>query len=69
MKIISWNILADEFIDSDYSMIPSELLDDVLRYEKIKNRIIDADVILLQEVMGTFTEFTEHHIIPGKNII
>ena len=69
MKIISWNILADEFIDSDYFMIPSELLNSVVRYEKIKNKIIDADVILLQEVMGSFTEFTEHHIIRGKDMI
>lgn len=56
LKIISWNLLANEFIDpSDYPAIPAEILYD--RETRI-NRIIafilthvDTDLFLFQEVM------------------
>ena len=56
MKIVSWNILAQEWIDQkDYPMIPSSILFN--RSARFKNiyRILselEPDVILLQEVMN-----------------
>ena len=55
MKILSWNILAHEFIKKRYyPMIPTEVL--MNRKERIKQIITtlvhaDMDVMLLQEVM------------------
>ena len=78
MKIISWNILANEFItQSDYPMIKSKILFN--RNERLKNIIkmllkVNADVMLLQEVMEK--EFKalmrlfalNYTIVRGKNI-
>jgi len=78
MKILSWNILANEFIQERYyPMIPSQLL---FNRQKRQERIIatlkqaDADIILLQEVMQSEynllnSEFhTTYHLIRGKYI-
>ena len=54
MKVISWNILADEFISKKYyPTIPIKLLNREKRIETIINRLKNekADVVLLQEVM------------------
>jgi endonuclease/exonuclease/phosphatase family metal-dependent hydrolase len=54
MKVVSWNILADEFIAPRYyKNIPIKLFDRKERFKIIVNNIIqeDADVYLLQEVM------------------
>ena len=78
MKLISWNILANEFItQSDYPMIKSKTLFN--RNERLKNIMklllnVNADVMLLQEVMEK--EFkalmklfaSKYSIIRGKNI-
>ena len=78
MKILSWNILADEFIkQSYYPMIPSHIL---LNRKKRQDRIIEtlkqanADIILLQEVMQSEynkleDEFNKtYHLVKGKHI-
>lgn len=78
LKILSWNILADEFIKKRYyPMIPSDIL---LNRKKRQNQIImtlkqaDTDILLLQEVMPSeFNALTEafhktHHLLRGKNI-
>jgi endonuclease/exonuclease/phosphatase family metal-dependent hydrolase len=78
MKILSWNILADEFIKKRYyPMIPPELL---LNRKQRQTQIIttltamDMDVLLLQEVMLSeykvllHTFQLTHHIVRGKNI-
>ena len=78
MKILSWNILANEFIQERYyPMIPSQLL---FNRQKRQERIIatlkqaDTDIILLQEVMQSeynllYSEFhTTYHLIRGKYI-
>ena len=78
MKILSWNILADEFIKKRYyPMIPSDLL---LNRKERQNHIItilkhmDMDVMLLQEVMqGEYNALVHtfqktHHLIRSKNI-
>ena len=78
MKIISWNILANEFItQSDYPMIKSKILFN--RNERLKNIMkmllkVNSDVMLLQEVMEK--EFKalmrlfalKYTIVRGKNI-
>lgn len=54
MKVISWNILADEFIEEKYyQLIPIKFLDRNKRLKIIINRIKqeNPDVLLLQEVM------------------
>ena len=57
MKIVSWNILADEFINvADYPGVPVNLLKNrEQRLKSIKKVIAiyaaDADLLLLQEVM------------------
>jgi len=78
MKILSWNILADEFIKKRYyPMIPPEIL--MNRKQREKKMITtllhaDMDVMLLQEVMqceynALSTAFQKtHHLIKGKNI-
>jgi endonuclease/exonuclease/phosphatase family metal-dependent hydrolase len=78
MKILSWNVLAHEFIKKRYyPMIPSEVL--MNRRERGKQIIrtlthADMDVILLQEVMQSeynalLLAFQKtHHLIKGKNI-
>ena len=78
MKIISWNILAHEFIKKRYyPMISPEVL--MNRKERIKQIIItliqtDMDVMLLQEVMQSeYNALVKvfkktHHLIKGKNI-
>ena len=78
MKILSWNILAAEFIQKRYyPMIPPELL---LNRARRQTQIIqmlrhcDTDVMLLQEVMqseynrlqNTFQK--TYYFIRGKNI-
>ena len=78
MKIISWNILANEFIKkADYPMIKGKMLFN--RKGRLTQIIsilknVNADLILLQEVMQaeynslseTFEK--EYYIIKGKNI-
>jgi mRNA deadenylase 3'-5' endonuclease subunit Ccr4 len=78
MKIISWNILANEFINqSDYPMIKNKILFN--RNERLKNIMqmllkVNADVMLLQEVMEKeFKALTQlfkskYTIVRGKNI-
>jgi endonuclease/exonuclease/phosphatase family metal-dependent hydrolase len=54
MKVVSWNILSDEFIDKKYyPKIPFKLLDRKKRFTTILETIkkTRADVIFLQEVM------------------
>ena len=78
MKILSWNILADEFIEKRYyPMIPPAiLLNRVQRQTQIMHLLtqLDMDVLLLQEVMpleyNTLLQTFQktHHIIRGKNI-
>ena len=78
MKIISWNILANEFIEEKYypTIKPKILFN---RKERIYNIItillrLNADVMLLQEVMqheyNKLVEVFEDkfYIIRGKNI-
>jgi len=79
MKVLSWNILADEFISKRYyPMIPSDILfKRARRLERILTLLAaeDPDVMLLQEVMlseynalvGQFARM--YHIIKSKNII
>ena len=78
MKLISWNILANEFItQSDYPMIKGKTLFN--RNERLKNIMqlllkANADVMLLQEIMEK--EFkalmklfaSKYTIVRGKNI-
>ena len=78
MKILSWNILAHEFIKKRYyPMIPTEVL--MNRKERIKQIITtlvhaDMDVMLLQEVMQSeYNALVKvfqktHHLIKSKNI-
>ena len=78
MKILSWNILANEFIkQSYYDMIPSQIL---FNRKKRQDRIIEtlqksnADIMLLQVVMQSEynkleDEFQKtYHMIKGKHI-
>jgi len=78
MKILSWNILANEFIkQSYYDMIPSQIL---FNRQKRQERIIEtlkeanADIMLLQEVMQSEynkleDEFQKiYHLVKGKHI-
>jgi endonuclease/exonuclease/phosphatase family metal-dependent hydrolase len=78
MKILSWNILADEFIKKRYyPMIPPEIL---LNRKQRQIQILltlkqlDMDVLLLQEVMqGEYNRLVQtfqktHHLLRGKNI-
>jgi endonuclease/exonuclease/phosphatase family metal-dependent hydrolase len=55
MKIVSWNILADEFIEKpDYAMISQQVLfNRTERQDHIMQILygLDADIMLLQEVM------------------
>jgi endonuclease/exonuclease/phosphatase family metal-dependent hydrolase len=78
MKILSWNILADEFIkERYYPMIPPELL--LKRQHRQKQILtllkhIQTDVMLLQEVMPAEYKLLvaafkkTHHILRGKYI-
>ena len=77
MKVISWNILADEFIAKKYyPNIPIKLLDRKKRLKTIINRIKKekTDVLLLQEVMikehrvlkDLFKNFFVSNLIPVK---
>ena len=78
MKVLSWNILAHEFIKkSYYPMInPKILFDRKGRLTQITNLLqhVNADVMLLQEVMQAEynslyeTFFTDYHIIKGTTI-
>jgi endonuclease/exonuclease/phosphatase family metal-dependent hydrolase len=78
MKILSWNILANEFIkQSYYDMIPSQIL---FNRSKRQERIIEtlkeanADIMLLQEVMQSEynqleDEFQKtYYLVKGKHI-
>ena len=78
LKILSWNILADEFIKKRYyPMIPPDIL---LNRKKRQTQIIvtlkqmDTDILLLQEVMPSefnalsTTFHKTHHLLRGKNI-
>ena len=78
MKILSWNILADEFIKKRYyPMIPPEIL---LNRRQREQQILltlthaDMDVMLLQEVMqAEYNALVQafqktHNFIRGKNI-
>ena len=78
MKVVSWNILANEFIKkSYYPTIKSKMLFDRkgrLAHITIILKNVDADVMLLQEVMGaeynslyeTFDK--DYYIIQGDSI-
>lgn len=78
MKVVSWNILANEFIKkADYPMIKGKMLFNRKgRLTQITSILknVNADVMLLQEVMQaeynslseTFEK--EYYIIKGKNI-
>jgi endonuclease/exonuclease/phosphatase family metal-dependent hydrolase len=78
MKILSWNILADEFIEKRYyPMIPPAiLLNRAQRQRQIMHLLtqLDMDVLLLQEVMpaeyNTLLQIFQktHHVLRGKNI-
>lgn len=78
MKILSWNILADEFIKKRYyPMIPPEdLMNRVKRQKHIIHTLkqCDTDVMLLQEVMQSeYNALSQafaktYHLIRGKNI-
>ena len=79
MKILSWNILANEFIAPRfYPMIPPSLLcKRALRLQRILDLLAaeDADVMLLQEVMlseynALSKQFGKtHHLLRSKNIV
>jgi endonuclease/exonuclease/phosphatase family metal-dependent hydrolase len=78
MKIISWNILANEFIKKSYYPMISE--EDLFDRENRKKQIltiltnIDSDIMLLQEVMQSEYNIIvdlfkkTHYTIRGKNI-
>ena len=78
MTVISWNILANEFIKkADYPMIKGKMLFNRKgRLTQITSILknVNADVMLLQEVMQaeynslseTFEK--EYYVIKGKNI-
>ena len=78
MKILSWNILADEFIKKRYyPMIPPDiLLNRQHRQTQIIHSLIhmDMDVMLLQEVMQSEYNALEntfrktHHLLRGPYI-
>ena len=54
MKILSWNILAEEWIDKKYyPMVKEQLLESKKRFKIIMKHIrsMSPDIILLQEVM------------------
>jgi endonuclease/exonuclease/phosphatase family metal-dependent hydrolase len=78
LKILSWNILADEFIKKRYyPMIPpANLLNRKERQEHILMTLThaDTDVMLLQEVMqGEYNALSHvfnksHYLLRGKNI-
>jgi endonuclease/exonuclease/phosphatase family metal-dependent hydrolase len=78
MKILSWNILADEFIKKRYyPMIPPDiLLNRKHRQTQIIHSLIhmDMDVMLLQEVMQSEynalaqTFQRTHHLLRGPHI-
>ena len=78
MKIVSWNILANEFIKkSDYPMIKAKILFNRKgRLTQITSILknANADVMLLQEVMQaeynslSHTFEKEYYIIKGNNI-
>jgi endonuclease/exonuclease/phosphatase family metal-dependent hydrolase len=78
MNIISWNILANEFISKKYyPMIPPEILFDRKHRQECIIKTLKraaADVMLLQEVMQAeynilANEFQrEYHLIKGKYI-
>lgn len=78
MRILSWNILASEWIkksyykDADYSM----LFNRRQRFTKITDLIreVDADIVMLQEVMPQehkklIANFEKDYIISGLNKI
>jgi len=73
ISILSWNILADIYIDvslPEYSNIPSEYLKKEYRYNKILEIInqYDATIILLQEVQEDFyhqlKNLTQYEVLP-----
>ena len=78
MRIVSWNILSNEFIrKKDYPMINSKILFN--RQQRLENimRILihlNGDIILLQEVMqpeyNILYKFfnNNYHIVRGENI-
>ena len=78
MKIVSWNILANEFIKkADYPMIKSKMLfNRKARLTQITSILknVNADVMLLQEVMkAEYNSLSEtfdkdYYIIKGNNI-
>ena len=79
MKILSWNILANEFINKRYyPMLPTDIL--FKRSARLQQIILllsreDADVLLLQEVMlseynALDTFFSRYyHLIKSKPIV
>jgi endonuclease/exonuclease/phosphatase family metal-dependent hydrolase len=79
MKILSWNILANEFINKRYyPMLPADILfKRSARLQQIISLLSreDADVLLLQEVMlseynALDTFFSRHyHLIKSKPIV
>ena len=79
MKILSWNILANEFIAKRYyPMLPADLIfKRSTRLQRIMALLVeeDADVILLQEVMlsefnALEQQFGRHYnLVKGKPIV
>jgi endonuclease/exonuclease/phosphatase family metal-dependent hydrolase len=79
MKLLSWNILANEFIAKRYyPMLPADLIfKRSLRIQRIMELLVeeDADVILLQEVMlsefnALEQQFGRHYnLVKSKPIV
>lgn len=77
MKLVSWNILANEFISpEDYPMLSVEtLFNRKNRFRQIVRvlKTLDADIIFLQEVMlweyrRLAKALQVYHVYRGKNI-
>ena len=75
MKVLSWNILANEYIKKQYyPQVKEELLIREERFKLIVNNLlaINADIILLQEVMSAeyknLKELLSHRYFISKLI-
>ena len=72
MKVLAWNILADEFVEEKYYKNIPEILNRKQRKKNIIKILNDtnADIMLLQEVMRSeYNSFSsEYHMILSKNV-
>ena len=72
MKVLAWNILADEFVEEKYYKDILEMLNRKQRKKNILKILNDtnADIMLLQEVMRSeYNSFSsEYHMILSKNV-